>query len=72
MVILTQLVREMICDNVCCCVMVDRVIGSFFFVQQTVNATIYEDKLELYAYHNCLTFNQQAFFNKMVHHHIGL
>ena len=42
-----------ICDslkvNVWCCVMVDRIIGPFFFVEQTVNATTYKDMLELYA-----------------------
>ena len=35
--------------NVWCCLMVVRIIGLFFFAEQTVNATTYKDILELYA-----------------------
>ena len=48
-----HMVREVIRDspkvNVWCCVMVDRIIGPFFFAEQTVSATTYKDMLELYA-----------------------
>lgn len=63
-----HMVREVIRDspkvNVWCCVMVDRIIGPFFFAEQTVNATTYKDMLELYAIPQLFELQPTVFFQQ--------
>ncbi|KAJ4433709.1 hypothetical protein ANN_16020 [Periplaneta americana] len=63
-----HMVREVIRDspkvNVWCCVMVDRIIGPFFFAEQTVNATTYKDMLKLYAIPQLFELQPTVFFQQ--------